>query len=50
MKSMILVRSLAYLKSTLQGDEINRHQEKNMSVVPKKPGAFTEDAVHFVWI
>jgi hypothetical protein len=47
LNSMIWVRSLAYLKSTLQGDEINRHQEKNMSVVQKKPGVSIENAV--IW-
>jgi hypothetical protein len=50
LNSMIWVRSLAYLKSTLQGDEINRHQEKNMSVVQKKPGVSIENAVHLVWV
>ncbi len=50
LNSMILVMSLAYLKSTLQGDEINRHQEKNMSVVQKKPGESIENAVDLVWV
>jgi hypothetical protein len=50
LNSRILVMSLAYLKSTLQGDEINRHQGKNMSVVPNKPGESIEDSVHWVWV
>jgi len=36
LNSMILVMSLAYLKSTLQGDEINRHQEKKYVCRPKE--------------
>ena len=50
LKAMILVMSLAYLKSTLQGDEINIPHEKNMSVVQKKSGESIENAVHLVWV
>jgi hypothetical protein len=35
---MILVMSLAYLKSTLQGDEINRNQEQKYVCRPKEAG------------
>jgi len=38
LNSMILVRSLAYLKSTLQGDEINRHQGQKYVFRPKEAG------------
>ncbi|WP_333275266.1 hypothetical protein [Microcoleus sp. herbarium19] len=38
MNSMILVMSLAYLKSTLQGNEINRHQGQKYVCRPKKAG------------
>jgi len=38
LNSMILVMSLAYLKSTVQGDEINRHQEKKYVCRPKEAG------------
>ena len=34
--SMILVMSLAYLKSTLEGDEINRHQGQKYVCRPKE--------------
>jgi hypothetical protein len=50
LNSRILVISLAYLKSTLQGDEINRYQGKNISVVPNKPGESIKGAVHLVWV
>ena len=36
LNSMILVMSLAYLKSTLQGDEINRHQGQKYVGRPKE--------------
>jgi hypothetical protein len=35
LKSRILVMSLAYLKSTMQGDEINRHQGNKYVGRPK---------------
>ena len=38
LNSMILVMSLAYLKSTLQGDEINRHQGQKYVCRPKEAG------------
>ena len=38
LNSMILVMSLAYLKSTLQGDEINRHLEEKYVCRPKEAG------------
>jgi hypothetical protein len=50
LKSRILVIFQAYLKSTLPGYEINRHQKKNRSVVQNKPGEYIENAVHLVWV
>ncbi len=38
LNSIILVMFLTYLKSTLQGDEINRHQEKKYVCHPKEAG------------
>jgi len=38
LESMILVMCLAYLKSTLQGDGINRHQGQKYVSRPKKAG------------
>ena len=38
LNSMILVMSLAYLKSTLQGNEINIHQAQKYVCRPKEPG------------
>jgi hypothetical protein len=38
LNSMILVMSLAYLKSTLQGDEINRYQGQKYVCRPKEAG------------
>jgi hypothetical protein len=38
LNSIILVMSLAYLKSSLQGDEINRHQGQKYVFRPKEAG------------
>jgi hypothetical protein len=49
-KSMILVMSLAYLKSTLQGDEINRHQGQKYVCRPKEAGRIYRIPTTSVWV